>query len=292
MLVASGTFGYGREFEGLFDLSELGAIMVKGVSTVPWAGNAGIRVAETPSGMLNAIGLQNPGLEHFLTVDLPWLRRFDTKIIVNVVGHTPGEYEDVSRAVSSAEGVGALELNVSCPNIEGGLAFGTDVRELALLVGRVRKVTSLPLFVKLSPNVTDPVPFARAAVEEGADGLSLINTVLGLAIDVKRRRAVLGRGVGGLSGPAIKPIALRFVYEVRNVLDVPVIGMGGVARAEDALEFLLAGASAVAVGTALFKDPWAAVNLVRDLGPLMEKEGFESVAAATGAALHPEGGPS
>ena len=285
VLVASGTFGYGREFAPHLDLSELGGIMVKGVSTVPWAGNAGVRVAETASGMLNAIGLQNPGLEHFLNVDLPWLRQFDTAIIVNVVGHTPGEYEEVSRRVSEAGGASALELNVSCPNIEGGLAFGTDVRGLSGLVRLVRRTTELPLFVKLSPNVTDPVPFARAAVEEGADGLSLINTVLGLAIDVKGRRPVLGRRVGGLSGPAVKPIALRFIYEVRCALDVPVIGMGGVQNARDALEFLMAGADAVAVGTALFKDPWAAVKIIGEIGSVLREEGFRGPRDASGAAL-------
>jgi len=284
VLVASGTFGYGREFDKLFDIAALGAIMVKGVSTLPWAGNPGRRIAETPAGMLNAIGLQNPGLEHFIGVDLPWLREKGATVVVNVVGHTSAEYVAVASAVSAAGGVAAIEINVSCPNIEGGLDFGTDPAGLADLVAAVRRSTALPLFVKLSPNVTDILPLARAAVEEGADGLSLINTVLGLAIDVEARRPSLGHVTGGLSGPAVKPIALRFVYEVRSHLDVPIIGMGGIATARDALEFIYAGANAVAVGSALFRNPLAAVEVAEGLGSLMEKEGFACVAEASGAA--------
>ena len=283
VLVASGTFGYGREFAPLFDLAELGGIMVKGVSVEPWAGNAGVRVAETDSGMLNAIGLQNPGLKHFLQVDWPWLRAIDTAVVVNVVGHSVADYVTVAQAVSEA-GVAAVELNVSCPNIDGGLVFGTDEQALFGLVSAVRKVTELPLIVKLSPNTSGPLPYARAAVEAGADALSLINTLLGVAIDPEGGRAVLGNQTGGLSGPAIRPIALRFVLEVAQALPVDLIGMGGISDAKDALSFLRAGARAVAVGTALFRDPWAAVRIVEQLPAVLEGAGYRSVEDAVGVA--------
>lgn len=273
VLTASGTFGYGREFAPFFDLGRLGGITVKGVSLEPWAGNAGTRVAETPGGMLNAIGLQNPGLRHFLEVDLPWLRRWNTAVIVNVVGHSVAEFCSVARAVSEP-GVAAVELNVSCPNIEGGLDFGTDEAALERLVAEVRAVTDLPLIVKLSPNVTDPVALAKAAVRGGAEILSLINTVLGLAIDVRTGLPKLGRGSGGLSGPAVKPIALRMVYEVSQAVPVPVIGMGGILRGEDAVEFLMAGASAVAVGTANFLRPTAALEVLTELTEWLERTGY------------------
>lgn len=284
VLVASGTFGYGREFAPLFDLSRLGGIMVKGVSLTPWAGNAGVRLAETEAGMLNAIGLQNPGLQHFLEVDWPWLRGFDTAVVVNVVGHSVADYVAVTEAVSAA-GVAGIELNVSCPNIDGGLVFGTNEQALFGLVSAVRKVTELPLIVKLSPNTTGPLPYARAAVEAGADALSLINTVLGVAIDRGSGRALLGNQSGGLSGPAIRPIALRFVMEVAQALAIDLIGMGGISDAEDALSFLQAGAGAVAVGTALFRDPWAAVRIVDQLPAVLAKAGYRSVGDAVGAAV-------
>ncbi len=283
VLVASGTFGYGREFAPLFDLSRLGGIMVKGVSLEPWSGNPGVRLAETDSGLLNAIGLQNPGLRHFLDEDWPWLRQFGTPVVVNMVGHSVEEYVAVAQAVSDA-GVAAIELNVSCPNIEDGLVFGTDQTALAGLVASVRRVTALPLIVKLSPNTTGPLPYARAAVEAGADALSLINTVLGMAIDSVSRRPVLGNVTGGLSGPAIRPIALRYVWEVASTLAVDVIGMGGIASAQDGLTFLEAGAAAVAVGSALFRDPWAAVRLVDELPAELAGSGYPSVQAAIGAA--------
>ncbi len=283
VLVASGTFGYGREFAPLFDLAELGGIMVKGVSVEPWAGNAGVRVAETDSGMLNAIGLQNPGLKHFLQVDWPWLRAIDTAVVVNVVGHSVADYVTVAQAVSEA-GVAAVELNVSCPNIDGGLVFGTDEQALFGLVSAVRKVTELPLIVKLSPNTSGPLPYARAAVEAGADALSLINTLLGVAIDPASGQAVLGNQTGGLSGPAIRPIALRFVLEVAQALPVDLIGMGGISDAKDALSFIRAGARAVAVGTALFRDPWAAVRIVEQLPAVLEGAGYRSVEEAVGVA--------
>lgn len=283
VLVASGCFGYGREFADLFDLSQLGGIMVKGVSVTPWPGNRGVRLAEAASGMLNAIGLQNPGLEHFLEVDWPWLRQFDTPVVVNVVGHSVAEYVAVSEAVTDA-GVAAIELNVSCPNIADGLVFGTDQKALAELVAQVRRTTPLPLIVKLSPNATGPVPYARAAVEAGADALSLINTVLGLAIDPSSGRPVLGNVTGGLSGPAIRAIALRYVWEVASHLTVDVVGMGGIADGEDALAFLEAGAAAVAVGTALFRDPWAAVRLIGDLPETLAAHGYRSIQEAVAVA--------
>ncbi len=287
VLVASGTFGYGREFAPLFDLSRLGGIMVKGVSVTPWAGNAGVRVAETESGMLNAIGLQNPGLQHFLDVDWPWLRRFDTAVVVNVVGHSVAEYVAVTEAVTAA-GVGAVELNVSCPNIADGLVFGTDERALFGLVSAVRKVTALPLIVKLSPNTSGPLPYARAAVEAGADALSLINTVLGVAIDRNSGQTVLGNRTGGLSGPAIRPIALRFVLEVAAALPVDLIGMGGIATAQDAVSFLQAGAGAVAVGTALFRDPWTALRIIDELPAALSTAGYQTVDEAVGRAVRQE----
>jgi dihydroorotate dehydrogenase (NAD+) catalytic subunit len=283
VLVASGTFGYGREFASFYDLSRLGGIMVKGVSPEPWAGNPGVRIYETPAGLLNAIGLQNPGLQHFLQVDLPWLAQFDTAVVVNVVGHNVEDYCTVARAVS-VPGVAALELNVSCPNVEGGLDFGTNPEALTRLVAAVKEVTYLPVIVKLSPNVTDVVAVAEAAVQGGADMLSLINTLVGMAIDVDTARPVLGNVTGGLSGPAVKPVALRMVWEVSAAVPVPVIGMGGIVGWRDAVEFLMAGASAVAVGSANFVNPWAAPEIVAGLEDFLARRGVARVADLVGLA--------
>lgn len=266
VMVASGTFGYGREYGEFYDLSRLGAVMVKGVSTEPWTGNPVPRIVETPSGMLNAIGLQNPGVDYFLEVDLPWLRQFDTRVIVNIIGRSVEEYAEVAARLSDAEGVDALEINISCPNIkEGGIQFGSDPRAAAQVVARVKDVTHLPVIPKLSPNVTDIAEMARAVEDAGADAISLINTFLGMVIDVHRRRPVLANVFGGLSGPAVRPLAVRMVWQVYEAVRVPLIGMGGIMDGEDAAQFVLAGAKAVAVGTANFVEPTAALDVLSGL---------------------------
>lgn len=288
---ASGCFGYGREFAGVLDLSEIGAICVKGTSSEPWAGNPGTRVVETPGGMLNAIGLQNPGVDHFLSVDWPWLQQQRATVIVNIVGRTVEEYVDVARRLEGS-GVAALELNISCPNVkEGGMAFGTTCQGAAAVTAAVRRATTLPLIVKLSPNVTDIAEIARAVEAAGADGLSVVNTLLGMSIDIRRRRPHLGNVFGGLSGPAIKPIALRMVWQVAGAVKVPVIGIGGIMTGEDAVEFLMAGASAVQVGTACFVNPRAPLTIAEELARFMADHGYRRVADLVGAA-RPGGGNS
>lgn len=275
VMVASGTFGYGREYAEFFDLSQLGAVMVKGVSTEPWTGNPVPRIVETPSGMLNAIGLQNPGVDHFLNVDLPWLRQFDTRVIVNIIGRSVEEYAEVAARLSDVEGVDALEINISCPNIkEGGIQFGSDPRAAARVVEAVKGATHLPVIPKLSPNVTDIAEMARAVEEAGADAISLVNTFLGMAIDIHRRRPVLANVFGGLSGPAIRPLAVRMVWQVYEAVRVPLIGMGGIMNGEDAAQFVLAGAQAVAVGTANFVQPTAALDVLRGLEKYVEEAGM------------------
>lgn len=263
VMVASGTFGYGREYSEFYDLSRLGAVMVKGVSTEPWKGNPVPRIVETPAGMLNAIGLQNPGVEYFLQTDLPFLRQFDTAVIVNIIGRTVEEYVDVTRRLDQADGVHAIEINISCPNIkEGGIQFGSDPCEAAKVVEAVKSATRLPVIPKLSPNVTDVALMARAVEEAGADAISLINTFMGMVIDTKTRRPVLANTFGGLSGPAIRPLAVRMVWQVFQAVSVPLIGMGGITQPQDAVEFILAGARAISVGTANFFNPTAAVDIV------------------------------
>lgn len=284
---ASGCCNYGRELGDLYPLRELGALCVKGTSITPWNGNPGPRVAETSAGMLNAIGLQNPGVEHLLSVDLPWLQQQGATVIVNVVGRTVQEYVDVVERLgdASAGAVAGVELNISCPNVkEGGLQFGGDVRAAAGVTAAVRQATALPLLVKLSPNVTDVVAFATAVEAAGADGLSLINTLLGMKIDAGLRRPVLGNRTGGLSGPAIKPVALRMVWEVSRAVSVPVVGIGGIATGLDAVEFLLAGARAVQVGTAIFSDPWAPVRVRDGLMEWMRAQGVRNIEEVIGAA--------
>ena len=265
VMTASGTFGYGKEFEGYLDPNRLGAIVVKTITVKPRPGNPPPRVVETPAGMLNAIGLQNVGLEAFLREYLPYLRQFSPPLIVNIAGGAIEEYEVLASQLSQVEGVAGIELNVSCPNLADGLVFGTDPHLLSFLVKRVRQVTRLPLLVKLTPNVTDIVLMARSAVEAGADGLSLINTLLGMAIDIETRRPKLANVTGGLSGSAIKPVALRMVYRVAQAVKVPIVGIGGIMAAEDALEFLIAGARAVAVGTANFVDPASCVQILEGI---------------------------
>lgn len=301
--VASGTFGSGREYADLWKhtqetargaleqtqetaLSVLGAVTTKGVSFKPWAGNSGTRIAETASGMLNSIGLQNPGVEVFCSDDLSWLASQNVPVIVNVSGHTADEYAQVIERLEQECAVSAYEINISCPNVAcGGMSFGTDPVSAEEVTTACRQKTLRPLIVKLSPNVTDITEIARAAEAAGGDALSLINTVAGMSIDVKTRSTVFERGMGGLSGPAIKPVALYAVHRVYKAVDIPILGMGGIRNAEDAVEFLLAGARAVAVGTAHFLDPYAALTLIQDLEKWCAKEGVKDINELTGA-LH------
>jgi dihydroorotate dehydrogenase (NAD+) catalytic subunit len=274
VLAASGTFGYGVEFEKLVDLNRLGGIVVKGLSKDPIAGNAAPRLWEARAGMMNSVGLQNVGVRAFIAEKLPPLRRYSTPVIANVFGYAAGDYLEVVRALNDAEGIAAYELNVSCPNTEeGGLAFGVDEKALGSLVEQVKKIAARPLVVKLSPNVAAIEPFARVAEQNGADAISLVNTFVALAIDAKARRPRIGAGYGGLSGPAIKPIALRMVEQAARAVRIPVIGIGGIASGEDAAEFLIAGASLIQVGTATFWDPAATVNIARELETLLPSLG-------------------
>lgn len=292
VLTASGTFGYGLEFLPYLSLASLGGIVVKGLSPRPRVGNPPARIVETPSGMLNAIGLQNIGVDAFIEEKLPELRRHDTVVVANVFGETQGEYVEVCRKLDDAPGVGAIELNVSCPNTEaGGMVFGNDAGALARVASACRRATRLPLIVKLSPNVTDIRVTARAAEESGADAVSLVNTFVGMAIDVERRRPALANVSGGLSGPAIRPIAVWMTWQVARAIRIPVIGMGGIVEARDALEFLLAGATAVQVGTANFIHPDAAVRVARGIEEHLARRGIASVREIVGA-LEPGGRPA
>ena len=271
VMTASGTFGSGREFSEFVDLNRLGAVVVKGVADKPWNGNPAPRIAEVYGGMLNSVGLQNPGVDYFIENDIPFLRKFDTKIIVNVCGHAIDEYVNVVTKLQGQD-VDLLELNISCPNVsEGGMAFGTDPTMVEKVVNEVKKVADKPLIVKLSPNVTSITDIAKAAVSGGADALSLINTLNGMKIDIYKRQPVLFRKTGGMSGPAVKPVAVRMVYEVCKAVDVPVIGMGGKSNAEDAIEFIMAGATGVSIGTANFINPRATVDTVEGIEEYMKK---------------------
>jgi dihydroorotate dehydrogenase (NAD+) catalytic subunit len=289
VMTASGTFASGREYADFIDLSRLGAVVTKGVSLEPWAGNASPRIAETPAGMLNAIGLQNPGVEAFVARDLAWLAGRDVPVVVNVAGHHVEEYAEVVARLDGEAAVAAFELNISCPNVDhGGMAFGVDPAAAAKVTALARRATSKPLIVKLSPNVTDVVSIAGAVADAGADAVSLINTLLGIAVDAETRRPKLARVVGGLSGPAIKPVALRMVWQVARVLPgLPIIGMGGIMDGTDAVEFLLAGASAVAVGTANFVDPTSAVRVVDGIREYCVRHGVERVSDLVGAMESP-----
>jgi dihydroorotate dehydrogenase (NAD+) catalytic subunit len=283
VLAASGTFAYGIEFEDVVDLNLIGGIVVKGLSREPIAGNKPPRLWETASGMMNSIGLQNIGVREFVSSKLPGLRRYDTKVFANVFGYDPEDYFEVVRVLEDAEGVAAYELNVSCPNTKhGGIFFSSDPVLLASLVGQIRKLTQRPLIVKLSPNVARIDPLAKAAEEAGADAISLINTVISLAVDARTRKPRIGAGFGGLSGPAVKPIALRLVHEAWKAVKIPVIGLGGIATGEDAAEFMIAGASAVEVGTATFWDPQAPMRIARELEQFCAAEGVGSVRELTG----------
>ena len=283
IMPASGCFGFGKEYAQLYDLSQLGAIMIKATTVETRLGNPTPRVAETASGMLNAIGLQNPGLESVFSNELPWLEQYDVPIIANVAGTTTEDYVEVARKISASPNVRALEINISCPNVkEGGITFGTDPDIARELTRAVKDVSSVPVYIKLSPNVTDIVAIAKAVEDGGADGITMINTLLGMRMDTKTGRPVIANITGGLSGPAIKPVALRMVYEVSRQSDLPIIGMGGVAEVDDVIDFLSAGASAVAVGTANFVNPFVCPEIINKLPERLHELGFESIEEIVG----------
>lgn len=286
VLTASGTYGFGREFEPLYPLSLPGAIMTKGLTLRPSLGNPTPRVAETPAGMLNSIGLENPGPDAFINEELPWLKARGARVIANIGGHALSDYEALSRRLSEATGLDAIEVNISCPNLDcGGMTFGIDPSLTEEAVRLVKKHSKVPVIAKLTPNVTDITEIAKAAVRGGADIISLINTLLGMAIDVNTRRPVLARNVGGLSGPAIKPVALRMVWQVAQAVEVPIIGMGGIMTARDAIEFFLAGASAVALGTANLINPACVPEVIEGIDQWLDREGYKSVNDIRGLAL-------
>lgn len=285
IMPASGCFGFGREYSQFYDLSKLGAVIMKAATGEERLGNPTPRVAETSSGMLNAIGLQNPGVEKIVETEIPFLSQFNIPIIANVSGSTVEEYEKVATVLNEAEDLNAIELNISCPNVkEGGIQFGIDPNMAATVTERVKKASNVPVYVKLSPNVTNIVDMAKAIESAGADGITMINTLTGMQIHLPSRKPLIANKTGGLSGPAIKPIAIRMIYEVRQHTDLPIIGMGGIESAEDVLEFLLAGANAVAVGTANFKNPLVCPEIIDALPATLEKYGFASVKEATGGA--------
>ena len=272
VMVCSGTFGYGEEYSEFVDLNRLGAVVTKGVANVPWPGNPTPRVAEVRSGMLNAIGLQNPGIDVFCERDLPFLEQYDTKVIVNVCGKTTADYLDVVERLSDEKRVDMLEINISCPNVkEGGIAFGQDPKAVETITREIKKVAKQPVIMKLSPNVTDITEMARAAEAGGTDVLSLINTLTGMKIDINRQTFAIANKTGGMSGPAVHPIAVRMVYQVAQAVKVPLIGMGGIETAEDAIEMILAGASAVSVGTANFYHPTATMDIAKGIEKYMER---------------------
>lgn len=277
VMTASGTFGSGAEYSEFVDLNELGAVVTKGVANVAWPGNPTPRIAEIHSGMMNAIGLQNPGMEVFCERDLPYLQQFDTKVIVNVCGHAPEEYLAVVERLAD-EPADMLEINISCPNVNANfLAFGQDPKHVEALTAQIKKVAKQPVIMKLTPNVTDIAEIARAAEAGGADAVSLINTLTGMKIDINRRTFALANKTGGVSGPCVKPIAVRMVYQVAQAVNIPIIGMGGIQNAEDALEFIMAGATAVSIGTANFINPYATVETIRGIEAYMEKNKIEDI---------------
>ena len=283
VMTASGTFGSGMEYSDFVDLNKLGAVVTKGVANVPWEGNPTPRVAEVYGGMLNAIGLQNPGIDVFLERDIPFLQKYDTNVIVNVCGKTVADYLEVVERLSDAP-VAMLEINVSCPNVkEGAIAFGQKADSLYDITSQIKKRAKQPVIMKLSPNVTDITEMARAAEAAGADALSMINTITGMKIDIHKKRFVLANKTGGMSGPAIKPVAVRMVYQTAQAVQIPIIGMGGIGSAEDAIEFLLAGASAVAVGAMNFVNPYATVEVVEGIETYMKQYDIENVTDLIGA---------
>ena len=283
IVVASGTFGFGREYGEFFDISRLGGISVKGLTPLPRNGNPSPRIAETPLGMLNSVGLQNPGVDAFIAKELPWLKTQGLTIIANISGNTPEEYGEMCAKLSAA-GVDMIEVNISCPNVKaGGLAYGTKPEMAAEVTEIAKRHATVPIMVKLSPNVTDITEIARAVEGAGADAISLINTIRGMVIDVNTRRPVLKMNTGGLSGPAILPVAVRMVWEVANAVKVPILGMGGISTGADAAQMLLAGATAVAVGAATFSDPYAPLRILEELEAICDRQGVKSVTELTGA---------
>ena len=284
VMVASGTFGYGAEYSELIDIDRLGAIVVKGICLDAWSGNSPSRMVEVPGGLVNAIGLQGPGVAGFNEKYMPFLRKHDIPVIVNIWGKSLEEYGAVAAAFENVEGVSGLELNISCPNVkEGGIAFGTNPKMTADVVAHVRKNTKLPLIVKLSPNVPNIAEFARIAEAEGSDAISLINTLPAMVIDIETRKPILSNVVGGLSGPAIHPVAVKLVWEAAKVVKIPIIGMGGIMSAKEAIEFMVAGATAVAVGTANFIDPDTSIDVIDGISTYMQKHGMSSVDELTGS---------
>lgn len=285
VMTASGTFGSGEEYSEFVDLNKLGAVVTKGVASIPWPGNDTPRIAETSSGMLNAIGLQNPGIEVFAKRDIPFLKKYDTKIIVNVCGKTTEDYLEVVERLAD-EPVDLLEINISCPNVkEGGIAFGQDPKAVEAITREVKRYAVQPIIMKLSPNVTDITEMAKAAETGGADVLSLINTLTGMKIDIHKRAFAIANRIGGLSGPAVKPVAVRMVYQVAQAVKLPVIGMGGIQSADDAMEFILAGATAVSVGTANFYNPYATAEVAAGIESYMRRYGFEDINQLVGAVM-------
>ena len=284
VMPASGCFGFGREFAELYDLSLLGSIMIKAVTREPRTGNAMPRVAETPSGMLNAIGLQNPGIDK-VEGELSWLANYDLPIIANVAGYSDEDYCYVAERISKVPNIGALEINISCPNVkQGGITYGQDPEVAKALTKKIKAVSAKPVYMKLSPNVANIKEMAQAVEEGGADGITMINTLIGMRIDLKKKAPLLANKTGGLSGPAIKPVAIKMIYDVYETVKIPIIGMGGIQNAEDVLEFFYAGASAVAVGTENFVNPWACPQIIRDLPDVLDKYGFAKITDAIGAA--------
>ena len=278
VMTCSGTFGSGMEYGEMIDLNRLGAVVTKGVANVPWPGNPTPRVAEVYGGMLNAIGLQNPGIDLFSKRDLPFLEKYDTKVIVNVCGHSTEEYLDVVERLADEPRVDMLEINISCPNVkEGGIAFGQDPKAVEAITKAVKAKAKQPIIMKLSPNVTDITVMAKAAEAGGADCLSLINTLTGMKIDIERQTFAIANKTGGLSGPAVKPVAVRMVYQVANAVKIPIIGMGGICTAEDAMEFILAGATAVSIGTANFANPYTTVEVIDGIEAYMRRHGVEDI---------------
>ena len=286
VMTASGTFGSGAEYSEFVDLKELGAVVTKGVANVPWPGNPTPRIAEVYGGMLNAIGLQNPGIDVFCERDIPFLKQFDTKIVVNVCGRTTEDYCEVVERLTS-EPVDLLEINISCPNVkEGGIAFGQDPKAVEAITREVKKYAKQPIIMKLSPNVTDITEMARAAEAGGADVLSLINTLTGMKIDIERQKFAIANKTGGMSGPAVKPIAVRMVYQVYEAVSIPIVGMGGVTKAEDVIELMLAGATAIGVGAANLVEPYACKTIIENLPAVMERYGMENLTEIIGGSHH------
>jgi dihydroorotate dehydrogenase (NAD+) catalytic subunit len=293
VMVASGTFGYGKEYADFFDLNALGALITKGVSLEPMAGNPPPRICETPSGMLNAIGLQNGGVKNFIKDKLPFLNRLSVPVVVNILGHSLPEYREVARHLDGASGIAGLEVNISCPNVsQGGLAFGSDPRLAAKVIAQVRRATRLPLIAKLTPQVADIAAIARAVEDAGADAVSLINTIPGMALDIRTTRSKLGRLIGGLSGPAIKPVALRLVYQTVRAVSIPVIGLGGIRTAEDALEFLMVGAKAVQIGTANFIRPTTVIEVIQGIEQFLIEKHISKITDWIGSFEEPGNAPN